>query len=650
MANIRKMLLTLPCLAALPATAIGGDGNPFELLEEEAVVTAAAKRPQKLAEAPASAAVITGDEIRLRGYRTLGEALQSVPGFYVTQDRDYSGLWVRGFGRPGDFNSRVLLLLNGHRLNDNIYGQAFIGAEFPVDLASVERIEVVKGPGAALYGDNAFFAIINVVTLTGEQADTRFSSEAGSYGAHRLFAGAGRPFGQDGAVYASASRYGMDGESFTYPEYAASGGGRSKASADREKAKTAYFNLSAGGWTLQADSNERTKHVPTGAYATSFNDTRTMDTDSRSFVEIRRDLRLMTGLDIMARAYYDWYLYRGIFAQTSGDMEKDAARGAWYGGEVCLHYDQASGGIFTLGQEYEENTAGVQSSEITNTGQHVAYSDATPHRWAVYMQQELAPLGPLNLTLGGRYDKYSAFGATFNPRLGAVYALPSGTALKLIAGSAFRAPTPYESDYYYPGDSKANHTLSPEKIYTFELLAERSLQQGGGTVTAGIFSDHIENQINQEIDPADGLTHFVNTERVRSLGLELGSELRLAGDLTAHAGYIMQDTREAGGSRMSNSPVHSGKAGIAWRRPSATASAEVMFIGERRTLRGTRLSPAALLSAHLSASAWPGGPVFRLGVSNIFNTAYYASGGAEHIQAALRQGGRSFIMGADYAF
>lgn len=139
MHSIRKLPLALFCLAALPAWA-AGESDPFRLLEEEATVTAAAKRPQKLVDAPASAVIITGEELRRYGRRTLGEALQGVAGLYVTQDRDYSYLWTRGFGRPGDFNSRVLLLLNGHRLNDNIYGQAFIGAEFPVDLASVDRI------------------------------------------------------------------------------------------------------------------------------------------------------------------------------------------------------------------------------------------------------------------------------------------------------------------------------------------------------------------------------------------------------------------------------------------------------------------------------------------------------------------------------
>ena len=66
--------------------------------------------------------------------------------------------------RPGDYNSRMLLLINGHRLNDNVYDSAQIGTEFPLDMDLVERIEVVRGPSSSLFGTNAVFGVINVIT------------------------------------------------------------------------------------------------------------------------------------------------------------------------------------------------------------------------------------------------------------------------------------------------------------------------------------------------------------------------------------------------------------------------------------------------------------------------------------------------------
>ncbi len=86
---------------------------------------------------------------------------------YITNDRNFSLLGARGFGKPGDYNSRILLLVNGHRVNDNVFGQAEIGAEFGLDPAMFERVEIIRGPASSLYGDSAFFAVVNVITRTG---------------------------------------------------------------------------------------------------------------------------------------------------------------------------------------------------------------------------------------------------------------------------------------------------------------------------------------------------------------------------------------------------------------------------------------------------------------------------------------------------
>ena len=101
---------------------------------------------------------ITAEEIARYGYRTLADILRGVRGMYVTDDRNFSLLGMRGFAKPGDYNSRILLLVNGHRVNDNVFGQAEIGAEFGIDPAMFERVEIIRGPASSLYGDSAFFA------------------------------------------------------------------------------------------------------------------------------------------------------------------------------------------------------------------------------------------------------------------------------------------------------------------------------------------------------------------------------------------------------------------------------------------------------------------------------------------------------------
>ena len=117
-------------------------------------VFSASRFVQDVRRAPASVTVITADDIRRFGYRTLADALRSVTGFYTTYDRNYTYLGVRGFGRPGDYNGRILLLIDGHRTNDAVYDQATIGSEFQLDLAILAAALIGASIGFLWY--NAF--------------------------------------------------------------------------------------------------------------------------------------------------------------------------------------------------------------------------------------------------------------------------------------------------------------------------------------------------------------------------------------------------------------------------------------------------------------------------------------------------------------
>ena len=652
----------MPVLALLscPVSAVKAAGSDaFQFFEEEALVITSAKRAQKVAETAANTGVITARDIDLYGYRTLGEALQSLPGFYVTDDRNYSSLWVRGFGRPGDYNSRILLLLNGHRMNDNIYGQSFMGYEFSVDIKSVSRIEVVKGPGAALYGDNAFFAVVNVITKTAEEkAGALANVEGASYGTHKEFADIGHRFKNGLNMYASGSYRGMEGQSLHYSEFSDVNGGVAGNRTDREKNGTFYLDLAGEGWDFQGNAGSRLKGIPTASFDNTFNDPRTKTTDSRIFLELRKNVKLRENLGLTGRVYYDWYDYQGdYFYDNSAPppaqyYNKDTARSVWYGEESRLQYDQGGENILIVGQEYEQNVLGTQKSAIVDLNQDLLDLNYTPYRWAVFAQQELKPRPYLRLTLGARYDRYQTFGRTINPRFAAVYNPWKDSALKLMAGSAFRAPTPFEMLYNYPGASKDNLSLDPERIRTYEAYWEQQLPEHWGDVSLGYFDNRIRDLISQIVDPADGLTQFVNNERVKTQGLEINAKLRVSSGISGHAGYTVQDTREVGGNRLSNSPRHTGVVGITGQLAEMEASAgmELFVVGPRTTFQGTGLRSSALLSLKLSARLWKAGPRCYLGLYNLTNANYQVSGSADHLQAALAQNGRNCAVGLEHRF
>src|SRR6202451_3985020 len=141
---------------------------------------------QKVTEAPASVTIITAEDIQRYGYRTLADILRNVRGFYVSYDRNYSYLGVRGYGLPGDYNSRIELLIDGHRLNDNIYDAALIGTEFPMDVDLIDRVEVIRGPNSSLYVASDFLGVINIITKRGRDLQkVSVAGEVASYGTYQ---------------------------------------------------------------------------------------------------------------------------------------------------------------------------------------------------------------------------------------------------------------------------------------------------------------------------------------------------------------------------------------------------------------------------------------------------------------------------------
>ena len=134
-------------------------------------VSGASRYEQEISRAPASVSVITAEEIQKLGYRSLVDVLQGVRGLNVANDRNYNYIGMRGFGRPGDYNSRILLLVDGHRINDNIYNDPLVGTAGMIDVDLIDRVEIIRGPSSSIYGDSAFLGVINVLTKLGPQME-----------------------------------------------------------------------------------------------------------------------------------------------------------------------------------------------------------------------------------------------------------------------------------------------------------------------------------------------------------------------------------------------------------------------------------------------------------------------------------------------
>ena len=151
----RAVLIVAMAVACCASGALHGQtvaaGDELDLLAQEHLVYSAARYVQTLAETPANVSIISADDIRRYGYRSVSDARRALPGVYDAASQ-WPALGVSGIAVPGDFGSRVLYLINGMPVYEPTYGGFFLDY---LDIESIERIEFVKGPGSALYGSGA---------------------------------------------------------------------------------------------------------------------------------------------------------------------------------------------------------------------------------------------------------------------------------------------------------------------------------------------------------------------------------------------------------------------------------------------------------------------------------------------------------------
>ena len=633
-------------------------GLSLEDLLDAEVVYAASRRIQTLREAASSVSVVTAAEIRAHGYRTLADVLRSLPSFYVTGDRRYSYVGVRGFNRPGDYGARVLLLLNGLRTNDNVYEQAYVGEEFLVDIDLVERIEVVRGPSAAMYGNGAFFAVVNVVTRQGRDFQGgELSASASSFGTGAARATYGRRFARDLDVLVSASLSDSGGRRLYFPEYDAPGIGDGIADRiDGERVERAMVTLSKGAFSFAASHVSRDKGIPTGAFGAAFGDPRTHSVDAKDLVSLTWARPLADGASAMARVHYGLSDYHGTYAYPTPEIviNDDSARGQWYGAEASMVRPLGARHLVTAGVEFQDDFLQRQLNFFEGNPPTVTHDSRNSRkRLAAFLQDEITLAPRLTLHLGMRQDAYEArdgFQHQTSPRLGLVYDDSAATTLKLLHGRAFRAPNAFELHFEGPG-FRTNPTLVPETIRTTELVLERKLRRHLRLNVSAYFNE-IDRLISVEREAASGLLVFRNEGRSRSLGLEAGLDLkRTRGPSGRVSGAWQHSHRHPTDEMLTNSPHLMVKAQVTWpllgRR--LTAGADGWYMSPRRTLAGAEAGPATATNVTLT-SRIRGALEVSGSAYNVFDQRYADPGSPEHAQDLISQDGRHFRLKLAYRF
>jgi len=633
-----------------------------QLLDIE--VFTSSRFPQKASEAPSRVTVIDSEAIKKFGYRTLSDILNSIPGLYTTYDRNYTYLGARGFGIPGDYNTRFLMLLDGKRVNDNIYDSFGIDYDGIVNVDLIERVEFSAGPGSAVYGANAFFGVINVITRSGDAIDgVQVSADYGSENSRRARVTAGNTFDNGIDALISASVFKSDGADIYYPEFDDPSTNNGVAvGLDYHEAQNVLLKLKYQDWGLSVAYNERTKGIPTASYEQEFNTPPSETIDTVALATLTYEPVINKNSQIFSSLLLGQYKYEGDFSYDYPPLtvNRDESRGGWVNAEIRYLTTRFERQKITVGAEYQKNDKQDQANFDVDPFFSYLDDSRNSKTLGLYVQDEIRFSEQIILNAGIRYDNNSidaggnneTKNSIVNPRLALIYSARPETTLKLIYGTAYRNPNAYELYYGEVLDYLPSTDLKPEEIETYEFNVEHFFNNNFRLTTAVFFND-TRNLIGIDSDPATGDLFFNNFGEAQALGAEIEAEYVSDSGLRLRTSYSYVNTEDKDtGKEIINSPNSMVKMNLSAPvlRKKADAGLEFRYMSERATEAGAIAGGYGITNITLSSKEIYKRLVLSASLYNLFDRQYFDPVSDEHTQDSIEQDSRTFRLKATYTF
>jgi outer membrane cobalamin receptor len=662
------VILGSACWTAGLTTAYAQVPNEEEELAQvygdKTTVSIATGASQSLRRAPAVATVITAQDIALMGATDIDQVLATVPGVHVGRNNGgYNPLYIiRGI--YSEFNVQTLVLFNGVPMTTMFVGnRGALWAGLPV--ANIARIEVIRGPGSALYGADAYAGVINIVTKgPADIQGVEVGARAGSFASRDGWVQYG---GAMGPVAVAA-----------YLHTGHTDGFKEIVQADGQTALDALFgthaSLAPGPVNVGYDSVDAHAEASYGqlrlraAYLLRDNvgtgtgagialdpvgkgrNQRWMANASLSEIELAPALKLnltgsyfqfsnqfTTALQIFPPGAFGGSFPQGMLGAPNTwerQLRTSAvvAYNGWAGHQWRLGLGHDDLNMYRT-QEFKNFTL-VDSGPLigmpvpTSSGQLVEVpvdqSFVTPQRRRVtyaYAQDEWHMAPDWTLTAGLRRDDYSDFGSTTNPRMALVWDASLDVTAKLLVGRAFRAPSFSEEYSINNPVIRGNPSLKPEKISTAEAAFSWQLSEQA-QLQASAFR-YTMTDIIRSASIGGGVSEYNNAGTQRGHGLELELTVEATRNLRLAANYAYQRaTDEASGADAGYAPHHMAYARADWRFDKGwTLSGQVKRVaGRERAAGDTRPAIADYTTADLTLrlAAQDGWDV-AISVRNLFN-------------------------------
>ena len=565
---------------------------------EEDVVVGADKREQSLGNVASAVTVVSGDRIRRFGYRTVAEALAAVAGVYTVDTRIVYGIGIRGLDIPGDFNTRILVLVDGASVNESWGSFAGLGFDSFVSIDDIARIELIRGPVSSVYGTNAFFSIVNIVTRSasetphawGRVAINSINGVVGTAG----FAEGNVGRGIRGTVQA------MDriGETLGLADV----GNDLKGDGANQVAVSLAGRYDGSFAQLRAFRNRRDSPFapyngdPTAATPYSLYNTQLL-------AEVGHTEELSKRLSVTGRVYANLYEFQDHIVQdptlVGAPPFDDFGDGRTYGVEVRGRYEvvapQKLG--LTIGGETNYNQTTSHSYTEDGMGHEAPGGTNIPVNFnieGVYAEVDGQPLDEVGFTAGVRYDRNSAIDANVSPRAALFLQKPETYGLKLLFAQGFRNPSAFEAFFTDDASFAKPVDLHAEKISSFEAVAWVKPTPGLSLRVSGFYWD--ATGIIEALAVTGGLLQFKNVGEYISAGTEVEGSYRnsrgwyaFGGGAYARVGSTDVGTNgEVGYDNVPNAPALTGGAGVSTPKlfDLGHVSLEGRYIGERSVRPG----------------------------------------------------------------
>lgn len=586
-----------------------------ELLEYEVVT--ASKIARQISDAPSAVSIVTAADIKSYGYRTLADILSSMRGLNVTNDRAYDFLGGRGFSSPGEYSGRIMLLIDGIQVNDNVYNQAYFGHDGLIDVELIERVEYIPGPGSVAYGNNAFFGIINVITKKGKQFNgAQAAVSLGSFETGRGRLTYGKQFENNVDLLMSASGLKSHGQNFYFSEFDDGNPANNNGIArhqDGQDNQRLFAKLQGNNWLIEAGYGRRHKNVPTAPYASDFN-SRYFYNDATKFFAGQYHTDLSERIKLSLLTDYSDYHYQGS-SLYNGEVWAEKSVGSRWSTEAKLAVSWFDFHKLIFGVAYRDDFQRRQESPV------LALNHAR-RSFSLYAQNEFTLRDNLWLNLGARYDYFTDDGNAISPRFALIYEPLPAHFIRLSHSRAHRTPTAFEKFYIDGAAIQPNPNLNIEYVNASELVLERRWSNQSRLLTTVYHQSTSDFIKSMSYDP--DFIQYINSRGGDATGIEIEAEHHWQNNMRLRASYAYQDSRNSKGHWSINSPHHLGK--VNFTAPLFTdklfGGVEVQIASNRKTHNKDIANGYAITNVTLSTNRLLRNLDVAFTVRNLFDTHY----------------------------